>query len=171
MPTLMDLSTRLNKTGMDVAKIFPNVRALKGVLDLTGSGAKTNVGIFNALNQTLGASEDAFNKTKESASFQFQASLNSARETMVSLGQQLLVAVIPVVQKMVGFIRNLFNAFQQLEPATKNCYWRWFVFGGFADNYHIGRDVDNINRRLIVANWFGCRRFGGHCFYNLQKLE
>ncbi len=119
MPTLMDLSTRLNKTGMDVAKIFPNVRALKGVLDLTGSGAKTNVDIFNSLNETLGASEDAFNKTKESASFQFQASLNAARETMVSLGQQLLVAVIPVVQKMVGFIRNLFNAFQQLEPATK----------------------------------------------------
>ena len=38
MPTLLDLTARLKTTGIDVTKLFPNIRALKGVLDLTGKG-------------------------------------------------------------------------------------------------------------------------------------
>lgn len=119
MPTLLDLSDRLKTTGTDASAIFPNIRALKGVLDLTGKGAADNIKIFDALTGTMGSTQEAFDKTRQSASFQFQASLNSAKETMISLGQQLLVAVIPVVQKLVGFIKNLYTAFTNLAPATQ----------------------------------------------------
>jgi len=119
MGTLADLRDRLNGTNIRMKDLFPNVRALKGVLDLTGSGINDNIKIFNALENTLGSTQQSFDKTKQSASFQFQATLNSARETMVSLGQQLLVAVIPVIQKMVGFVKNLYGAFRDLAPTTQ----------------------------------------------------
>jgi TP901 family phage tail tape measure protein len=119
LATLEMLQEGLKQTGQDTTAIFPNIRALKGVLDLTGAGLEDNRRVFEALSNTMGATQEAFDKTSKSASFQFQASINSAKETLVSLGQQLLVAVIPVLQKMVGFIKNLYSSFASLEPVTQ----------------------------------------------------
>ena len=119
MATLEMLRNRTQQFGVDISSIFPNIRALKGVMDLTGAGMEDAKGIFDSLSKSAGATAKAFDTTTQSASFQFQAALNGAKETMTSLGQQLLVAVVPAIQKAVAFIRNLYNRFRELNPTTQ----------------------------------------------------
>ena len=119
MATLEMLKNRKQEFGVDISSIFPNIRALKGVMDLTGAGMEDAKGIFDSLSNSAGATAKAFDTTSKSASFQFQAALNGAKETLTSLGQQLLVAVVPAIQKAVGFIRNLYKRFTELNPTTQ----------------------------------------------------
>lgn len=119
MATLEMLRNRTQQFGVDISSIFPNIRALKGVMDLTGAGMEDAKEIFDELANSAGSTAEAFRITQESASFQFQKALNSAKETMTSLGQELLVAVVPALQKAVSFIRNLYKRFKELNPTTQ----------------------------------------------------
>jgi len=119
MPTLAMLKERMQGTDVTMKDLFKNVRAYKGVLDLTGASMKDNVGLADEMTRSHGATEKAFKTTADSASHQFKASLNSAKETLTSLGQQLLVGVVPMLQKAAEFIRNLYKRFTELEPATQ----------------------------------------------------
>jgi TP901 family phage tail tape measure protein len=119
MPTLMDLSARLEQTGMDASAIFPNIRALKGVLDLTGKGAADNQKIFDALNNTMGATDQAFDKTSKTASFQMTQGLNAMKSSMLEVGQVILQSVAPAVQKIGQFFTSLAEKFKALSPTTQ----------------------------------------------------
>ena len=62
------------KVGIDgnadaAAAIYPNVRALKGVLDLTGAGAQVATNIFGELANAQGATAEAFAVTEKRAGF------------------------------------------------------------------------------------------------------
>lgn len=120
MPTLLDLSARLKATGMDASAIFPNIRALKGVLDLTGKGAEDNVKIFDALSNTMGATDEAFQKTSESASFKFAQGMATMKNSLMEIGQIVLPAVIKAVTKLSSFIKGLSDSFKNLSPQTQN---------------------------------------------------
>lgn len=119
MPTLMDLSARLKATGMDATAIFPNIRALKGVLDLTGKGAADNQKIFDALGNTLGATDQAFQKTSQTASFKVTQGLNAAKTSLLSIGQTILELVAPAIQKIGAFLTRVSEAFDSLSPTIK----------------------------------------------------
>ena len=119
MPTLLDLSKRLKQTGMDASAIFPNIRALKGVLDLTGKGAADNEKIFDALNNTLGATDEAFEKTSQSASFQFTKGMATMKNSLMEIGQIILPAVVKGVTKLSTFVKGLADSFKNLSPQTQ----------------------------------------------------
>ena len=119
MPTLLDLSNRLKQTGMDAKAIFPNLRALKGVLDLTGKGAADNEKIFDALNNTLGATDEAFEKTSQSASFQFTKGMATMKNSLMEIGQIILPAVVKGVTKLSTFVKGLADSFKNLSPQTQ----------------------------------------------------
>lgn len=120
MPTLLDLSARLKSAGMDATAIFPNIRALKGVLDLTGKGAADNVKIFDALSNTMGATDEAFQKTSESASFKFAQGMATMKNALMEIGQIVLPAVIKAVTKLSEFVKGLADSFKNLSPQTQN---------------------------------------------------
>lgn len=119
IPTLLDLSNRLKQTGMDASAIFPNIRALKGVLDLTGKGAADNEKIFDALNNTLGATDEAFEKTSQSASFQFTKGMATMKNSLMEIGQIILPAVVKAVTKLSTFVKGLSDSFKNLSPQTQ----------------------------------------------------
>ena len=116
LPTLLDLKDRLKGTGIDIKELFPNLRALKGVLDLTGAGVESNKQIFDSLTKSLGATDEAFEKTSQSASFKMTQGLNAMKSSLLSVGQVILTAVAPAVQKIGAFFTNLSEKFQALSP-------------------------------------------------------
>ena len=117
--TLQLLAERFDGNADSTTAVFGNVRALLPVMSLTGKNAKEVEGIFARMENTLGMTAGAFKITEQSASHKFKKSLNAAKETLQSLGQQLLVAVVPAVQKLVGFIQNLWKRFKELNPMTQ----------------------------------------------------
>lgn len=112
------------KKGIDgnteaATQIFPNIRALKGVLDLTGKGAADNAIIFKNMSNVLGDTQKAFNKTSESASFKLAKGLNQAKESFAQMGAVLLETLLPVILQVSGFITKLFTAFNKLDGGTQ----------------------------------------------------
>jgi len=119
LATLEMLQSGLKQTGQDTTAIFPNIRALKGVLDLTGAGIEDNRKIFDALSNTMGATDEAFKKTSQTASFQMTQGLNAMKSSLLSVGQVILTAVAPAVQKIGAFFTSLSEKFKALSPTTQ----------------------------------------------------
>ena len=120
MGTLTGLQDRIKGTGVRMKDLFPNVRAIKGILDLTGSGVETNKQIFESLNNTLGATDDAFQKTSQSASFKFAQGMATMKNALMEIGQNILPAVVNAVTKLSNFIKGLTDSFKNLSPQTQN---------------------------------------------------
>jgi TP901 family phage tail tape measure protein len=117
--TLQLLAEKFDGNADATTAVFGNIRALLPVMSLTGKNAKEVEGIFSRMENTLDMTSVAFKTTQESASFKFQKALNGAKETLASLGQQLLVAVVPLLQKAATFVQNLYQRFNELSPNTK----------------------------------------------------
>ena len=119
LSTLEMLQQGLKQTGQDTTAIFPNIRALKGVLDLTGAGLEDNRKVFDALSKSMGATDKAFQATSQSASFKMTKGLNAMKSSLLEVGQVILVSVAPVVEKLGNFFTSLSEKFKALSPTTK----------------------------------------------------
>ena len=120
LATLEMLQNGLKQTGQDTTAIFPNIRALKGVLDLTGAGLESNRQIFDSLTKSMGATDEAFEKTSQSASFKMTKSLNAMKASLIEVGNVILVALVPAVEKIAGFLTSMSDKFKSLSPTMQN---------------------------------------------------
>jgi TP901 family phage tail tape measure protein len=119
LSTLEMLQNGLKQTGQDTTAIFPNIRALKGVLDLTGAGLEENRKVFDALTNSMGATDKAFEKTSQSASFKMTQGLNAMKSSLMDVGTVILDAVAPAVEKIGKFFTDLSDKFKNLSPETQ----------------------------------------------------
>lgn len=119
LSTLEMLQQGLKQTGQDTTAIFPNIRALKGVLDLTGAGLEENRKVFDALSKSMGATDKAFQATSQSASFKMTKGLNAMKSSLLEVGQVIVTSVAPVVEKLGNFFTSLSEKFKSLSPETK----------------------------------------------------
>lgn len=119
LATLEMLQAGLKKTGQDTTAIFPNIRALKGVLDLTGAGLEDTRKIFDALTKSTGATDEAFQKTSESASFKMTKGLNAMKSSLLDVGSVILTSVAPAVESIGNFFTRLSESFKNLSPETQ----------------------------------------------------
>ena len=119
LSVLGTLKERFDANSDAAAQVFPNIRALKGVLDLTGSGAEQAGEIFKSMNNTLGDSQKAFDETSKSASFRLKKSLNAAKESFAEMGAVLLEALLPMLQGLANIVKNIFTAFNNLDGGTQ----------------------------------------------------
>lgn len=119
LSVLETLKTEFDKNSDAAAQVFPNIRALKGVLDLTGKSAETTTKIFDKLGVAQGSTKKAFDATAKSASFKLKKALNGARESFAQMGSVLLTGLLPAIQNITGVITKLFTAFTNLDSTTK----------------------------------------------------
>lgn len=110
-----------NFEGNDTAaqRVFGNVRALSGIMDLLGANVETTRQIFENMNKTQGATANAFEQTSKSASFQLTKSLNDLKVAFTQLGAELLKTFLPYIKAASAALMNLFKGFQELSPTAK----------------------------------------------------
>ena len=60
---------------------FGSIRALRGVLDLTGKSMDSTRTIFENMNNTAGMTQTAFDATAQSAEFKLRKAMNSSKES------------------------------------------------------------------------------------------
>jgi TP901 family phage tail tape measure protein len=120
LATLEILKTNFEGNDEAAAKVFGNVRALSGVMDLLGAGVDSTREIFAEMNKVQGATATAFDATSQSASFQLQKALTGVRNSLTEVGGTLLSAVLPHIQKFTSFIQGLVQSFMNLSPQTQS---------------------------------------------------
>lgn len=116
LSVLQTLTGTLGLNDDAIARVFGNIRALSGVLDLMGSNVAATEQIFRDMNDVLGMTDEALAITADTAAFQFQQALAELKETLRGIGEDLL----PIVQDMVEGIRGLVDRFRELSPATQD---------------------------------------------------
>jgi TP901 family phage tail tape measure protein len=112
---------KANFEGNDTAaqRVFGNVRALSGIMDLLGSNVETTRQIFSAMENTLNATDKAFKINSQSAGFQLTKSLNDLKVAFTQLGAELIKTFLPYIKAASAAIINLFKGFQELSPTAK----------------------------------------------------
>lgn len=80
-------------------QLFPNVRALKGVLSLTGEQAKIYTKELIAMKTATGTTAEAFDKQQKAISAVFDALKNDIESTLIE-------TLLPVFQNLANYIKN-----------------------------------------------------------------
>jgi TP901 family phage tail tape measure protein len=119
LSVLNTLKEGANQNARAFETAFGNVRALKGVLDLTGNSMETTREIFERMTNTQGMVQTAFDETAQSAEFRLRKAMNSARESFAQVGATLLTGFLPIFEDVSRVIQNVFNAFFNLDEGTQ----------------------------------------------------
>jgi TP901 family phage tail tape measure protein len=129
MSTLGDLRKLTNKYGEDaMAKVFPNIRALSGVLDLMGSNASDNVEVFDAVKNSTGSLDDAFAAASETLDFKWNQALSQVQSTALSFFEVLKGVALPILETLISVLDWVGEKFTNLSPKMQ----QFFILFGIA---------------------------------------
>jgi hypothetical protein len=129
LATLEILKQKFEGNDTAAQNVFGNVRALSGVMDLLGAGVDSTRAIFDAMNDTQGATAKAFAATSESASFKLTKGLNSVKIALTEVGAELLESLVPLFEGFTKTIINITKKFNELDKSTKKII---LAIGGIA---------------------------------------
>ena len=105
-----------------MSKVFPNIRALSGVLDILGSNLNDNIQIFNSLSNAAGSTARVFAEAALTMEFRFNRVLAKAKVQMTSLGKSLGEAFLPILEKWVDKLVKFTTKFDAMTESQKA--WR-----------------------------------------------
>lgn len=106
--TLMALREQLGDSGFQM--LFDDVQALNGALQMTGPGAEDAAAVIDAVGDSAGATQTAFEKMAESAGFQNAQAFSRLQAALITFGD----AVVPVVAQAAEWLGKLAQAFADL---------------------------------------------------------
>lgn len=107
------LQTLNEKFGGNVeamAEVFPNIRALKGVLALAGKAGAATTDVFNGVTDSVGMLGDGFKVVSEKDGEKLTRALVKLQVTSIRLGD----AILPVAAKIIDAFGNMVGAFSAL---------------------------------------------------------
>lgn len=110
LKALMDLRTMTNKYGEEaMARVFPNIRALMGVLDLMGSNLEDNKKVFESVANSTGVLDEAFKAATDTVQFKWDAALSQIKATAIKFFDVLKISLVPILEKfstVLGFVAD-----------------------------------------------------------------
>ena len=119
LPTLQLLSDKFEGNAEATATVFGNVRALRGVLALTGGDVEKTAGIFDRMQETVGATGDAFDSVAKSDAFKFRQEMAKLQATAITIGEDVLPIVVRVLGKVGDAAEDLSEWWNTLDHDTK----------------------------------------------------
>jgi len=124
LPTLQTLTERFGDNEEAQARVFGNVRALSGIMDLLGSNVATTEQIFDNMKDTTGATDEAFDAMADTAAFKLQKAFNDIKIALMEFGAM----VAPAVSKIAEGISKFVGAFTSLPGPIKSAAGAMTVF-------------------------------------------
>jgi TP901 family phage tail tape measure protein len=110
---------RTDGTKESVAALFPNIRALGGVLALTGIHAKSAAEDVAAFKDTTGATAKVLKEQEKSFGFQIQRAWASLQAVLIEIGTQVLPIVVPPFLSLLHLVGGVVHGFAELPGPVK----------------------------------------------------
>lgn len=111
---LQDVTEKTGGNQDALAKLFGGIEGLNAVLALTSGGAEKFAQTLVLMEQKTGATEEAFRKMDEAISNRLDKALARLGDLALSVGQALLVALVPALEAVVAGLEFLVNNFDVL---------------------------------------------------------
>lgn len=113
---MQNLVNRSRELNVDLSALFPNVRALSGVLGVFGGEADAAQKITQGVGDAVGTLDRRFQDLiEQDPAFAFEQMKASLSTLLIEISAN----VLPAVLDLVGIIRDLTESFRQLEPETQ----------------------------------------------------
>lgn len=112
--TLQDLANIYHNNAQELDKVIPNVRALTGVLAVTGAQAQEYDAALKRITESHGAADKAFEKTKESLAFQWDQVTAEFQAMGIAIGNDLIPPLkqfLDLAKQLLPVVHDLANAF------------------------------------------------------------
>ena len=90
-----------------------------GVMDLLGKGFKDTEQIFADMAKSAGVTSEAYEELQNSAEFKLRKSMVQVKETFRETGAVLLEALLPAIESISEFLKNLLSRFNNLDDGTQ----------------------------------------------------
>jgi TP901 family phage tail tape measure protein len=108
LSALMLLNDSFKMYGESMAgKVFPNVRALTGVLSLMGDRLEANQMLFGEVTNSMGDFNKAVEAAQKTLAFAYNQALASVKTSMIEFALSLKDQLIPIMKGFAGTIQNL----------------------------------------------------------------
>jgi TP901 family phage tail tape measure protein len=115
LQALIDLREMTNKYGEEaMARVFPNIRALMGVLDLMGGNLESNKETFDKVTNSVGILDEAFKAASETTDFKFNQALAQLQATAIKFFDVLKAFLVPILERFVDVLGVLGDGFAGL---------------------------------------------------------
>jgi TP901 family phage tail tape measure protein len=113
------LKTAQDENGFKMEKFFEDVEGLNGVLQLTGPAAADAAAIFDELGNAAGKTEEIFAVVAQTTDHKMNQAIADFKAAMITLGEQVIPVVLPIIEKFAGFIGRLAESFGNLSPGMQ----------------------------------------------------
>lgn len=117
--TIALLNDKLGDNEEAWAAIFPNVRALRGLLNLTGQDGEAVAGVFEGVADSAGSLDAAFGAVESGSGMAFDRAMAEIGATMITLADDIMPVVSDLLRDVTGFIGGMTKAWQELSPETR----------------------------------------------------
>ena len=107
LSTLQTLQKNFEGNDEASSKVFGNVRALSGVLDLMGANAEGTAEIFSSLTNSLNATSQAFEVVEESVSQKLDKSIAKLGNDTIPFFQGALLVVTDALNGLISTFQIL----------------------------------------------------------------
>lgn len=120
---LMELNALLKDDEEALARVFPNVRALRGVIGLLGENAETTAGIMERLADSAGATEKAFESASATIAERFRRAVESLRGPATRIGTVLGEITAPLAEQLAQQVKPVLDGIATwFEENAENIY-------------------------------------------------
>ena len=110
-----DLKEKFHGNVEEIGKVFGNIRALRGVLTLSGVSAEKYGGIIDRVTKSQGDVNKAFAITSETAGFKLHKALAKLQVVGIQIGDKLVPALVRVAE----WVGRMADGFSKLSEGTQ----------------------------------------------------
>jgi len=125
LATLLELNRLTSLNADTMSLLFPNTRALTGVLDLLGANLEDNKKIIDAVVHSTGALNHAFETAANTSEFTYQQAVTAVKLALIEFGSAIKDTILPIMQGFIQRVREVTKWFSALDDAQKKNIIRW----------------------------------------------
>jgi TP901 family phage tail tape measure protein len=122
------LAEKVGTNDEAMSEIFPNIRALRGVLNLTGQDANSVATALGKVENRTGALNEALKSVQEDAATKFDKAMAALKVTLIDLSNDVIPVVLEVVAGFVGAIKSLADWFMKLDKPMRETIVKALAF-------------------------------------------
>ncbi len=102
-----------------MAKLFPNVRALKAVFPLLGLAAEDVAASIDIVSDSTGLAQKQYEDMTQTAQFKWGVAMSEVENLQNELGISIKETLLPLLQILIGWIKKLSDWWNNLSPGMK----------------------------------------------------
>jgi len=119
LSALLELNRLTSLNADTMSLLFPNIRALTGVLDLLGNNLEENKIIIDKVIHSTGALSRAFEVASNTSEFTYQQAINSVKIALIEFGVAVKDTILPIMQGFIKRVREMTKWFKDLDDQQK----------------------------------------------------